>query len=177
MSGDDKPYVGGGSLPANVNERIQVADGEFLTIPEQIYVESRAAGMSRIASARAAGVGSYSNMEGKARVQEALQRLREEARAKAMITRDDVLEGFKDAVRSAATSTELTAAWREIGKFLGYYEERALEVKVEHTHKNQASELTEDKLRSLPLDELRRLQQVAGGDEVIDGEFEEVGDV
>ena len=36
-------------------------------------------------------------------------------------TRNDVLRGFMDAVNCATTSTELVAAWREIGKLIGAY--------------------------------------------------------
>ena len=37
------------------------------------------------------------------------------------VTRNDVLRGFLDAVDCAATSAELVAAWREIGKLIGAY--------------------------------------------------------
>ena len=49
------------------------------------------------------------------------------------ITRDDVLEGFKDAIAIARTQSEpmtMIAGWREVGKMLGMYEAK---LKIEIT--------------------------------------------
>lgn len=67
------------------------------------------------------------------------------------ISRDDVIGGFLDAVHAAGSSTEMTAAWREIGRMLGHYEPDRVEVKhtVENMTKNKLEQMSERELLEL----------------------------
>lgn len=76
------------------------------------------------------------------------------------LTRQDVLQGLLDAVDLAATSTELTAAWREIGKVIGAYEPQKVQIDVHH--------VTSEQLRDMSTHELAVLANMQG---VIDGEY------
>ena len=74
-----------------------------------------------------------------------------------------------DAVESAATSTELTMAWREIGKVIGAYAPERTELIV--------GDMTPDRLRQLSEKELLGLvdqgkQAPEALVHVLDGEFE-----
>lgn len=75
-------------------------------------------------------------------IQTALRRERDAVAEENQITKKDVLNGFLNAVAVAQTSKDLTEAWREIGRFLGYYEETKIRieqnVKKEVTHKIEA---------------------------------------
>lgn len=64
--------------------------------------------------------------------------LREKLADEMGVTRQDVIQGFLNAVQCASNSKELTESWRELGRLLGYYEETKIRieqnVKTEATH-------------------------------------------
>jgi hypothetical protein len=80
-------------------------------------------------------------------IRDELARLRAEQRVKAGVSREDVLQGLLNATQVAADATELTMAWKEIGKFLGYYEETKIKIEqtvkqdVTHTHRIEGLDL------------------------------------
>lgn len=76
------------------------------------------------------------------------------------LTREHVLHGLMDAVDTSATATELTNAWREIGKVIGAYEPQKIQVDI--------NDMTPDELRTMPLVELAALADMQG---IFDGEF------
>lgn len=159
---------------------VQANEDENLSIQEQLYVENRLAGMTKAAAARAAGmsdtmVSNAYRVEAKPSVRAAMRALRLEARRNAKLTRDEVLEGMQQAVHTAATSTELLNAWREIGKFLGYYEETTIRIKQQSEQIQDTKSLTIEKLRQLSPERLIALSRLAeNGEAVEDADFVEV---
>jgi hypothetical protein len=135
---------------------------------ERVYVESRLKGLSKAASAIAAGTQpcQASKIETPA-VVEALEKGRALSIKNTGITRERVIEMLENAYHSAETAQEMVAAARELGRMLGYYE--AQKVAVTHEHKVHKAE----QLKTLTVDELERL---ARGDAVIEGEFYEMKD-
>lgn len=161
---------------------VQVDEGENLTIEEQLYIENRLSGMHKAAAARAAGmsdtmVKNAYRIEAKQNVRNALRAMRLEARERAKISRDDVLAGMQQAVVTADTSTELLNAWREIGKFLGMYEETTIRIKQQLEDTRDTKTLTLDRLRSLPAEKLVALAMAAeNGEDIGEADFVEVDD-
>jgi hypothetical protein len=91
------------------------------------------------------------------------------------VTREEVIEGFKDAIsiaRQQSDAAPMIAGWREIGKMLGMYETK---VKVEVT--GGGTEI-ERQLKGMSDADLLALIAKRSSllEEAIDGEFEEVGD-
>ena len=107
---------------------------EILSSKELLYVESRMAGSPPVVAARMAGYedpdAKAPDLESDARIRQALEELIRFQTAERKLTRDDVLSGFLDATRMAQTATELTGAWREIGRVIGAYEPQKLDVNV-----------------------------------------------
>lgn len=99
-------------------------------------------------------------------VAEAVRMGREKIAERYALSKKDVIEGFMDAVTSAANSMELIAAWREIGKLIGAYEPHKIEV----THRQE--QLTVEEVRQLPSSELARLANMG---DVVDAEYFELG--
>jgi hypothetical protein len=115
-----------------------------LTEIQRLYVEARCSGLGLSASARAAGVtkhvsGRADEFEKNPRVRNAIDWVITQGAPE--LTKEVVLDGLMDAVRSAATSAELTMAYREMGKIIGAYAPDRLEI----THKD----LTTEKLKNM----------------------------
>jgi len=96
---------------------------------ERAFCSNMADGMNKSDAAAAAG---YEN-PGRAAlslvrrpvIQKALNTMIEKTMQRAEITRDDVIDGFKDAIDIARMQSEamgMISGWREIGKMLGMYE-------------------------------------------------------
>lgn len=134
-----------------------------LNAREQLYVEARTLGSPPVVCARIAGFDDPDKdalrLESNPVIHEAIRAHIQTERAGTIVSREDVLQGFLDAVRMSATATELTGAWREIGKLTGAYEPK----KVELTYRNAES------LRQMSDDEL--LQAAA-----IEGEYVDLAD-
>lgn len=102
-------------------------DAEAKRARQLAYAQNRAKGLSRQQSAVMAGYTATDNArkteEGDL-VSEELNRLRAETAANAGVTKEMVAEGLKDAAALAkllADPTGMVAAWRELGKLLGFY--------------------------------------------------------
>lgn len=139
-----------------------------LTDKQLAFVDAYTKGVTQTAAARTAGyyrpdVAAVQLMQ-TPNVLAEIRRIQGDIRQRHKIERDDVVEGMMDAVRSAATATELVAAWREIGRIIGAYEP----IKVEHSHKLEESQA---KMRQLSDEELAR---IADMDNAIEGDFEVV---
>ena len=74
------------------------------------------------------------------------------------ISREDVLAGFMDCVYASATATELLMSWREIGKLIGAYAPKV--VQIEHS-----SDAGRAKARMSMLSEAELLQLVGAAEE------------
>jgi len=149
---------------------------DMLALKQRLYVEARLSGMIPIEAGRTAGLSSPETTsykyEKNPAVRAVLQMFARDAMQSLCLTRNDVLMGLQDAVNAAATSTELTMAWREIGRVLGAYESE----KVEVTHKLE--EATQEQLSRMTDAELLRNAGSAdfrlSDEDVIDGEFEDI---
>lgn len=137
-----------------------------LGLSHRRYVEARLQGLTQGASAKVAGVKNGTHMERHPGVRAALKWAITESFGNVEdIGKNDVLQGMKDAVESAATSGELVMAWREIGKLIGAYEP---ERKILEVH-----DYTKEELKALKDEDLLRM---AGGrmQDALEGEFHEV---
>lgn len=134
------------------------------------YVKHRSRGLSATQAARNAGYAHAKQaaniVERQERVQAALKHEIEQYRIAAQITREEVIEGMKEAINQAKLIADPTAqirGWSELAKMLGYYapEVKKLELSVKAAGKRQQLELLSD-------DEL--LELAAGTAKVIEGE-------
>ena len=137
---------------------------EALDAKQRIYVDARALGSLPVQAARCAG---YNNPDDAAYTleQDSTVRMAVEVtirlRAREhQITREDVLAMLQDAYRNAATSTEMVAAAREIGKLLGHYEPQKIDI-------NKSVEIKQQQIRNMSDEELLKLSR-----EVIDGDYQ-----
>jgi hypothetical protein len=143
-----------------------------LTAKQRIYVESRIGGMNVMQSCAAAGLKSAGGIEKNPRISQILLHANKAALTKLVMTREDVLAGFMDAVNSSASATELVMAWREIGKVIGAYEP---EVKVV-----VSVDLTAEKIAAMGDDALLRLSGMEDfenpdmKEDILEGEYTEV---
>ena len=139
---------------------------EALSPQQRRYVDARVMGMNPNAAAKAAGLpgGHSAGLERSPTVQLAIKEINDKAMSDLVLTRQDVINGMMDAVKAAASSTELVAAWREIGKIIGAYEPQKIAV----THEM----LLPEQLRVMSD---RQLIVAAGIEGVtLDGEYEEI---
>lgn len=106
----------------------------WLNEEQRGFALARLKGMSAIDSYRAIGLDPETAnkfaFESHPKVANYIRLAARAATRKAVLTRTDVLNGMFDAVDAAATSTELTAAWREIGRIIGAYEPQRVEVGI-----------------------------------------------
>ncbi len=135
---------------------------------ERIYVESRLAGMSQVASGRAAGIANpekeASKWEKKPHVQAAIIAATEIFAQEVGFTRKDAHDMLMQAYYNADTAGEQIAAVRELIKLHGVAAPEKIE--HEHTHKHEMQ------LEHMPLKELMKL---AGSEDLtLEGEFERV---
>ena len=152
----------------------QIADAlESLTQMQRLYVKSRLEGLTKVASATAAG---QANPQKNSHKFEESQKVRDALCICKQITADAVAFGRKQAhdmymsaYHAAVTSAEMTLAVNALVKLHGL---AAPEVK-ELRHKHSGSVDHQHKLEDMSDDELARLAQL-DDDPWIDGEFEEV---
>ena len=147
-----------------------------LSQQQKLYTEARMSGMTPLASARAAGVGSPEvnayRLEKHPKVREAMRAAQTIAAERIELGRDDIVQGFMDAVNSAGTAMELVAAWREIGKMVGAYEPVKVDVRhsIDDMTLNKLQRMSEDELLELAGQDDFRLP----ADDALAGEFEVV---
>jgi phage terminase small subunit len=149
---------------------------EGLTAQEESLIQHLLQGVPKSAAGRMAGYKFRDMKRGidrvlkKPLVVSRIRQLQTEIRNKHEITRDDVLDGFKDAINDAKLAGDpgnQINGWREIAKVLGYYapEVRKIEVSDKQAKAlEQLSQMSEEDL-----------MQIAGKD-VIDGEFRLISD-
>ena len=145
---------------------------EGLNKRQRAYVEHRMTGLSPKEAAKAAGFSpSYTSqfatthLERHPRIKVILREAGRHALKKLALTREDVLHGLMDAVDTAATATELTNAWREIGRLIGAYEPEKVTVTIE--------DMAGENLQTMSVQELAA---IADMQRVFDGEFTRVDD-
>lgn len=133
----------------------------------RLYVEARCRGSVPVVAARMAG---FSDPDAKAEelersdmVRTAIEYAIRAQLHELRITRNDVINGFLDAVRLAESSFEVTAAWREIGKVIGAYAPQKVEI-------SGSVALAKEKLEKLPDEELAKLAAIDAEFVVLEGE-------
>lgn len=140
---------------------------EGLNARQRAYVEHRLKGLAPKPAAAAAGFSpSYvsqqamNHLERHPRIKVILREMGKRALKRLALTRDDVLHGLLDAVDGAATATELTNAWREIGKVIGAYEPEKVKISLE--------DMGGEDLQSLSVQELAAIADMQN---IFEGEF------
>lgn len=143
-----------------------------LTPRQKLYLDNRLMGMAPRQSALAAGysVNSTKSLESHPSIQQLMLSTTRQALRKVTLDRQDVLQGFMDAVDAAATSTELVMAWREIGKVIGAYEPEVVVHKYEGITPEQLQNMSDEKLLEMAAMEDYRLP----GTDIEDAEYEEL---
>lgn len=138
-----------------------------LTEQQIEYVENRLDGKSKAEAAKSAGYSSTNtNPELSTKVKNALALARSELSTASQIKRADVIEMLMEAYDMAkitAESSAMTAAAREIGKMLGFYEPETIKVELSHGQANM-----HNRLRMMSDEELLRI--ASGEAEIIEGE-------
>lgn len=114
---------------------------------QKLYAEARLHGLSPLDAAKAAGLKSPSiqchSYEKHPKIAPIIRMSDSQSMERYQLSRDDVISGFMDAVQAAGSSTELTGAWREIGKMLGHYAPETI------NHKVTVENMTLNKLESM----------------------------
>lgn len=147
-----------------------------LTEQQQVFLQGIEMGLTPSkAAARAKYVGNDAvpRLKKNQTVLKAWKAITDKMAEERKISRDDVLDGFKDAIDMAKLQGDpqsMIRGWTEVGKMLGFY---APEVKkLELTH---GAKLVRSELEQMSEEELLRLASAEAVD-AIEGEFEEVGD-
>lgn len=152
-----------------------------LTPQEVEYVKHRGLGLTPTQSAKAAGY-SYpskhaTNLERRPRIAAAIERIHLQLREEMKIERQDVVNGFLEAIEYAKRMDDagnMIAAWREIGKMLGHYEPEVKRIEVSENQKRLTTKL--EGLSDNELLALMKKEQHTALMDAIDGEWEEVTD-
>lgn len=125
-----------------------------LTERQQTYVKARIDGVSVKEAGERAGytmneASLRTHVERHPKIKVILRESNRAAMKKLELSREDVLQGFLDAVDASQTSQDLTVAWREIGRVLGVYEPTKVQVDVAQMSAAQMQELSTEELVSL----------------------------
>jgi phage terminase small subunit len=148
-----------------------MANGK-LTDQERKYAKNRARGVGRSQSAVLAGYSgdphNAAKVEERPDVAEEIARLKAETAQNTKISKEAVAEGLKDAADMAKLMADpqgMVAAWRELGKLLGFYapEVKKIEKGINKGELRKALEDLKDE----------DLMQLANG-RVVEGEFKRV---
>lgn len=142
-----------------------------LTRKEQLYIDGRLQGLSKIASTAAAG---YANpktecarVDAKEHVQQALIDMMQRNAEEIGFGRKEAHDMYMDAYMNSETAMEQIAAVNALVKLHGL--EAPKKIEVDHNIQ------VDGEIRYLPTDELMKLADMRS-DLVLEGEFEEVGD-
>jgi hypothetical protein len=135
---------------------------KYRALVQQVHI-----GVSVAAAGRMVGIKQPHKIMKKPEAQAYLLSLQADSEAKFGIKRDEVLQGFKDAVTQASilgdTQAQI-AGWREIGRMMGFYEPE--------TKRLILSTEEENRRRQLETMDEKKLLEMAGDTMVIDGEFD-----
>lgn len=107
----------------------------------------------------------------RAHVAGAREQLRAQLRVRTQITREDIVQGLKEAIDQAvilADPMAQIAGWREVAKILGYDKTPTVQV-----HLTGTVEQMQKQIQAMPMEELLRL---GGANDVIDADFYKVGE-
>jgi phage terminase small subunit len=144
---------------------------------EECVLNHIISGLSRSAAVQAAGYNFKNPSKGCASilhrpaVRARFAELQTQAADRAQISQDDIIEGFKAAINDAQMTSDpqaQIAGWREIAKVLGFYAPKLTKIEVSKTEaraRKELSAMTE-----------KELIEMAGSDDVIEGEFSLIED-
>lgn len=139
---------------------------------EECVLNHIISGLSRSAAVKAAGYNFANPSNGcsailrRPAVRARFAELQALAADRAKISQDDIIEGFKTAINDAQMTSDpqaQIAGWREIAKVLGYYAPKVTKIEVSKTEERARKELSS-------MTE-KELIEMAGSDDVIEGEF------
>lgn len=115
----------------------QVVSIDGLTEQERRFVDAFCSGMNQTQAARAAGYSEPTSggvrLMKRPAVLAAIERERAALAEQARVKREDVIEGFKEAIDMARTLQDpvaMIAGWREVGRVLGHYEPEKKKVEI-----------------------------------------------
>ena len=118
-----------------------------MTPKQKAYCEARLAGSDSRKAIAIAGGDHRVNFEHHPKVGRYLALSTRCAVRRTLVSRNDVINGFLDAVDAAATSQELTQAWCEIGRVIGAYEPEKVQITV------RVQDMTVARLASMSTDD------------------------
>lgn len=165
------------------NKSIAPLEDEFAEIYSTLaplqkkYVDGRAQGLAPTTAATAAGIAKTTKTgkeyERNPKIRRCLVLSAKLNMHRNVLGREDVIQGFMDAIPHAATATELTGIWRELGKIIGAYEPEKI------VHEHRLEEKTREQLAQMSDSELLRASGGANfiieDEDVLDAEYEELG--
>lgn len=138
-----------------------------LTVKQRTYVDCRLEGLSKKASANAAGARDGEYFESNEVVQLAMIERMQATADEVDFSRKEAHDMYMDAYRNADTATEQIAAVNAMVKLHGLEKPRVIEVNHDHTHHGQ--------LEYMPTDQLMKLADME--DLTLEGDWEDVTDV
>lgn len=134
------------------------------TAKQRIYIDCRLGGMTKVASAAAAGSSDATNFEVSETVQAAFIERMQATADEVDFDRKDAHDMYMDAYRNAETATEQIAAVTAMVKLHGLEKPRV----IEHKH----SQVKPDQLEYMSMAELQKLAGMDGL--TLEGEFNEI---
>lgn len=129
-----KQAVSAGRKPRNKAEASLV--NAVLTEQQKLFVKYWAEGDSVDKAAKRAGYdgGGYGyQLKTRPNILAMYHELKEQYQKAAQVTREDVMNGFKDAIEMARLMSEpatMIVGWREIAKLCGFYEPKKLDLNI-----------------------------------------------
>jgi len=138
-----------------------------LTPKQRIYVDSLLSGLTKTASAAAAGSNRYEPYEKSEKVREAIVAMTAMGAEEVGFGRREAHDMYMEAYQNAETAMEQIAAVNALVKLHGLEAPKKVEVEHNHTHSGE--------LRFVPDDELMKLAGM-DGQLTLEGEYEEVGE-
>lgn len=152
---------------------------DSLTNMQRLFVDARLAGNPPVVSASLAGMAEASikveayRMDNHPKVKEAIRYILN-TRLGQEVTRDTIISGLNDAVMAAKDSTELTNAYRELGKLCGLYApEKSVHINAEASMEDIRG-MTDKQL--MEMSKAGQFEALVEEEGVIDGDFEEIAD-
>lgn len=103
------------------------------------------------------------------RIQARIANYHAETRQASGLTRQDVIDGFKDAIEVGKAKGEgitMVAGWREIGRLCGFYEPVKHKIEINHT-----GEVLMKHIQGMSDAQLLEALREANGNEALDGQF------
>lgn len=154
-------------VPSTTDKSLRVVL-DSLAPKQQLYVSARVQGSMPVVAARLAGYvnpdEAAAELEQDAIVRTAIEyMIRADAHSR-KVTRQDVVNGIKDAINIAGTAGEQIAGWREIARIEGHYAPTKVQVGGEVKHiQEQVAGMTDAELAKAAAEDVEFVELIKPG--------------